>query len=75
MTIGEILDSVRYVVDGQGRKTAVQFDLSSWEMLRPLVEEVIEDGRLGQLIEEVADDEQLDEDDARKAYQAYLAEG
>ena len=72
MTITEILESVQYVVDSEGRKTAVQFNLSAWETLRPLLEELIEDGRLGKLIEEVADDESLDAAAAQKLYQDYL---
>ena len=39
MTIVEILDSVRYVVNGQGVRTAVQIDLSIWEVLRQLLED------------------------------------
>lgn len=74
MTITEILESVHYVVDKQGRKTAVQFDLSAWEQLQPLMEELIEESRLGQLMEEVADDEQLGEAEALEAYKKYLAE-
>jgi hypothetical protein len=74
MTIIEILESVQYVVDSQGRKTAVQFDLSAWEQLRPLMEELIEDGRLGQLMEEVADDERFNEAKALEAYKTFLAE-
>jgi hypothetical protein len=74
MTVAEILESVQYVVDGRGRKTAVQFDLTAWEALLPLMEEVIEDGRLAELIADVADDERLEESEALKAYKTYLAE-
>ena len=55
MTVVEILESVQYVVDAQGKKTAVQVDLSTWETLLPLMEEIIEDGRLAELMADVAD--------------------
>jgi len=75
MTIAEILQSVQYVVDNQGKQTAVLFSLPAWETLRPLLEEVIEDARLGQLMTDVVDDERLEGDDALQAYQAYLSQG
>ena len=74
MSIIEILDSVQYVVDSQGRHTAVQLELTAWEALRPLFEELIEDGRLGQLMAEAADDERLEDDAAVQAYQSYLSQ-
>jgi hypothetical protein len=75
MTITEmLLDSVQYVVDNKGQKTAVLFDLAMWQELRPLLDELIEDGRLGQLMAEVADDERLEGEEALQAYQAYLSE-
>lgn len=73
MTVVEILESVQYVVDAQGKKTAVQVDLLAWETLLPLMEEMIEDGRLAELMADVADDERLEEAEAVKAYQTYLA--
>lgn len=39
MTIIEILDSVQYVVDNQGKQTAVQFDLPTWQALREFIED------------------------------------
>lgn len=39
MTIMEVLESAQYVVDSQGRQTAVQFDMSTWEILRQLLED------------------------------------
>ena len=74
MTVVEILESVQYVVDAQGKKMAVQVDLSAWETLLPLMEEMIEDGRLAELMADVADDERLEEAEAVKAYQTYLAD-
>jgi len=38
------------------------------------MKEVIEDGRLAELIAGVADDERLEKSEAQKAYQTYLAE-
>ncbi len=74
MSTVEILESVRYVVDSQGRQTAVQLDLAVWETLRPLLAEIIEDRHLGELMIEVENDERLEENTARQAYQTYLAE-
>ncbi len=39
MTIAKILESAQYVVDNQGKQTAVQFDISVWEALRQLLED------------------------------------
>ena len=74
MTIVEMLDSVQYVVDNQGRQTAVQFDLTTWETLQPLFEEVMEDAHLAQLMDAVADDEKLEGDATMQAYQTYLSQ-
>jgi len=74
MTIAEILESVQFVVDREGKQTGVMFTLPAWETLRPLLEEVMEDARLGQLMAEVEDDERLEGDDAHQAYQSYLSQ-
>ncbi|MCZ7669155.1 MAG: hypothetical protein M5U34_19180 [Chloroflexi bacterium] len=39
MTITDLLQSVQYVVDSEGRQTAVQFDMSVWEALRQFIED------------------------------------
>ena len=39
MTIKEILQSAQYVVDSQGRQTAVQFHMPAWGVLRQLLED------------------------------------
>jgi len=70
----EILESVQYVVNNQGEQTAVQLDLALWKTLRPLLEEILEDKHLAELMLEVKDDERLEGEAARAAYQAYLAE-
>ncbi len=54
MTVIEMLESVQYLVDNQGWQTAVQFDLETWDALRPLFEEVMEDAHLAQLMDETA---------------------
>lgn len=70
----EMLESVQYVVDNQGQRTAVQLDLTLWKTLRPLLEEILEDKRLAELMLAVKDDERLEGEAAQTAYQAYLAE-
>lgn len=74
MSGAEILESVQYVVNNQGQQTAVQLDLALWKTLRPLLEEVLEDKRLGELMLEVKDDERLEGEAAHAVYQVYLAE-
>ena len=74
MSLNDILDSVQYVVDNDGKQTAVQLNLPAWETLRVLLEDAIEDGRLGNLMKEVTDDERLEGDAALKVYQDYVAQ-
>lgn len=41
MTITEmLLDSVQYVVDNKGEKTAVLFDLQTWQLLQEMLEDL-----------------------------------
>ncbi len=70
----DILDTAQYVVDKDGKQTAVLLDLASWHALRRLLEELAEDTNLGELMAAVEDDEKLDSEAARVAYQAYLKE-
>jgi len=74
MSVTDILDTAQYVVDKDGRQTAVLLDVHSWQVLRHLLEEITEDDHLGKLMAEVADEETLTAEDARKAYEAYLSE-
>lgn len=74
MNVIDILDTAHYVVDKHGKQTAVLLDLNSWDVLRRLIEELIEDEKLGQLMAAVANDETLEGELARQAYQTYLAE-
>lgn len=74
MSVIDILDTAQYVVDKHGRRTAVLVDLSSWETLRQLLQELIEDERLGQLMAAVENDEKLEGKVAEEVYQVYLKE-
>lgn len=74
MSVTEILDTAQYVVDRHGKQTAVLLDLSSWEALRLLLEELDEDDKLGQLMDAVKDEERLNGEAAKDAYQLYLEE-
>ncbi len=74
MSVTDILDTAQYVVAKDGRQTAVLLDVHSWQVLRHLLEEITEDDHLGKLMAEVADEETLTAEDARKAYEAYLSE-
>ncbi|VAW38957.1 hypothetical protein MNBD_CHLOROFLEXI01-12 [hydrothermal vent metagenome] len=40
MTVSEILASVQYVVDHEGRKTAVQVEMSVWETIQQILEDI-----------------------------------
>jgi hypothetical protein len=42
MLSNQLLDSVRYVVNEQGQRTAVQLDMETWEMIRHLLGDVDE---------------------------------
>lgn len=59
MKVEAILDSVRYVVDRNGQRTAVLLDLPTWDALRQLLEDLGEDERLAKLLDEVEGDEKL----------------
>ncbi len=39
MTINEVLQSARFVVDSQGKQTAVQFDMPAWGILQQWIED------------------------------------
>ncbi len=72
MLISDILNTAQYVVDQQGQQTAVLLDLPSWQKLRQLLEELVEDERLGKLMLDVQHEETLEGPAAYTAYQAYL---
>lgn len=40
MSVTEILESVQYVIDKQGQQTAVLFDMTTWDTLRQLLEDL-----------------------------------
>lgn len=53
MTITEmLLDSVQYVVDSKGQKTAVQFDLQTWQMLQEMLEDLEDIAEIAQARQE-----------------------
>ncbi len=53
MTVEKILDSVQYVVDGTGNRKAVQLELSVWEELITLLEDLEDVEELARLREAV----------------------
>lgn len=73
MNVLDILDTAQYVVDKDGKQTAVLLDLKNWEILRQLLEEVEEDKQLAQLITAVASDEKFTGEAAQNIYRNYLA--
>lgn len=74
MKASDILDTAQYVVDKHGKQTAVLLDLNSWDTLRRLIEELVEDERLGQLMIAVENDDKLEGEEAHATYQRYLTE-
>lgn len=72
MSTIEILDSAQYVIDKDGHRTAVLLDLPSWETLRQILLELMEDEILGELMTAVKGDEKLSDEAALEAYRAYL---
>jgi hypothetical protein len=53
MTLAEILNAVHYVVDEQGNRKAVQVDLTLWEELITLLEDLEDSEELARLRETV----------------------
>ena len=50
MSVIDILETAQYVVDTHGQQTAVLLDLPTWRTLQRLLEELLEDERLGELM-------------------------
>ena len=59
MSIDEMMNAVQYVVDNDGKQTAVLLDLNTWKSLQLLLEDIAEDERLGRLMAEVENEESL----------------
>jgi PHD/YefM family antitoxin component YafN of YafNO toxin-antitoxin module len=59
MSIDEIMSAVQYVVDSEGQQTAVLLDLNTWKSLQLLLQDIVEDERLGRLMAEVENEESL----------------
>lgn len=74
MSVIDIFEAAQYVVDKRGQQTAVLLDLSSWQKLQRILEELMEDERLGELMDAVQEDEKLEGEAAQEAYRAYLLE-
>ena len=74
MSVIEILDTAQFVVDKHGQETAVLLDVKSWQTLRSLLDELVEDEQLGRLMAAIESDEKLEGEVARRAYEGYLAE-
>jgi hypothetical protein len=68
----DVLRSAKYVVDKEGKQTAVLLDLTVWQQVLHFLEELDEDEHLGQLMMDVARDEKLEAEDAVRVYQEYL---
>lgn len=49
MSVAEILQSVQFVVDSTGNRKAVQLDLTAWEELLSLLEDVEDAQELAEL--------------------------
>jgi hypothetical protein len=52
MTLKELLETVRFVVDAQGHKQAVQMDLETWETLLAYLQEQEEEAEEDRLLVE-----------------------
>lgn len=74
MSVIDIFEAAQYVVDKRGQQTAVLLDLSSWQKLQRILEELMEDERLGELMDAVQEDEKLEGEAAQEAYRDYLLE-
>ena len=56
----------KYIVDENNRKVAVQLDIATFDQ----IEQILEDYALGKLIEENANDDLLDMNEAREHYKS-----
>lgn len=56
----------KYIVDENNRKVAVQLDIATFDQ----IEQILEDYALGKLIEENANDDLLDMNEAREYYKS-----
>ena len=74
MGVDAIRESAQYVVDKDGQQTAVLLDLSVWEAIRLLLEDLEEDEHLARLMDEVADDEKFEGEAAWNLYQSFRSD-
>lgn len=73
MKVVDILETAQYVFDKRGQQTAVLLDLSTWQTLQQLLEELQEDERLAELMMAVQADEKFEGEEAQALYQEYLS--
>ncbi|MEM9824314.1 MAG: hypothetical protein AAF985_24730 [Bacteroidota bacterium] len=74
MSVKDILEAAQFIIDKEGQQTGVLLDLSSWEALQKLLENIErEDELLGQLMLDVEDNEALSGKDAVAVYKSLLA--
>jgi len=73
MKVIDILETAQYVVDKRGQQTAVLLGLPAWRSLQQILEDIQEDGRLGELMIAVQEDEKFEGEAAQKVYRAYLS--
>ncbi len=52
MTLTQILDTVQFVVDGAGERRAIQMDITMWQELLKLLEDLEDTEELRQAIQE-----------------------
>lgn len=64
LEMDQILHSVRYVVDEDGRRRAVQLDLSVWEQIVAWLEELDDEAEMREAL--AAEDESIDWEEAKK---------
>ncbi len=68
MTVAELLHTARFVVDAEGKKTAVVLDVEAWEEILTLLEDLEDADELRRLHE--TDEEVISWDDAKQTLRA-----
>ncbi len=64
LEMDQILHSLQYVVDENGRRRAVQLDLTAWEQIVAWLEELDDEAEMREAL--AADDELIDWEDAKE---------
>lgn len=68
MTVAELLHAARFLVDAEGKTTAVVLDVEAWEEILTLLEDLEDADELRRLRE--TDEEVVSWDDAKQALRA-----